>query len=55
MFVDSPGMIDSPEVIGGRDVKGNDRGYDFEKVVKWFAVRADVILLFLENQDKASD
>lgn len=25
-----------------------DRGYDFEGVVKWFAERADVILLFFD-------
>lgn len=51
MIVDTPGMIDSPTV---RDHNGNvrhavmDRGYDFENVVKWYAERADVILLFFD-------
>lgn len=51
MIVDSPGMIDSPMV---RDKFGNakhavmDRGYDFETACRWFAERADVILLFFD-------
>ena len=51
MFVDSPGMIDSPMM---RDLKGNitqavmDRGYDFSAVCRWYAERADVILLFFD-------
>jgi hypothetical protein len=51
MIVDSPGMIDSPMV---RDRQGNitravmDRGYDFESVCRWYAERADVILLFFD-------
>jgi hypothetical protein len=51
MLVDSPGMIDSPMV---RDTYGNakhsvmDRGYDFETACRWFAERADVILLFFD-------
>lgn len=51
MLVDSPGMIDSPMV---KDKYGNtkhaimDRGYDFETVCKWFAEKADVILLFFD-------
>lgn len=51
MLVDTPGMIDSPMV---RDQFGNtkhavmDRGYDFESVVRWYAERADVILLFFD-------
>lgn len=51
MLVDSPGMIDSPMV---RDQFGNakhavmDRGYDFETVCRWYAERADVILLFFD-------
>ena len=52
MFVDSPGMIDSPDSplqqAGGADIKATDRGYDFGRVVKWFAERADVILLFFD-------
>lgn len=49
MFVDSPGMIDSPDASAG-GVKNYDRGYDFPRVVKWFAERADVILLFFDNE-----
>jgi GTPase SAR1 family protein len=51
MLVDTPGMIDSPMVT---DPSGNtskavmDRGYDFAKVCKWYADRADVILLFFD-------
>lgn len=54
MIVDSPGMIDSPAVksaaAGGSVSKSSlmDRGYDFEGVVKWFATRADVVLLFFD-------
>ena len=50
MMVDSPGMIDSPvsrESALGMD-SSRDRGYDFEGVVKWYADRADVILLFFD-------
>jgi len=43
MFVDSPGMIDSPQQVATMD-----RGYDFQNVVKWFAERADVVLLFFD-------
>lgn len=61
MMVDSPGMIDSPvsrapafevevprDVIGRRRRTDATRGYDFEGVVKWFAERADVIMLFFD-------
>jgi hypothetical protein len=53
MLVDSPGMIDSPAGHGGGSYNGNtttsmDRGYDFQNVVKWFAERADVVLLFFD-------
>ena len=43
MLVDSPGMIDSPH-----DSVSMDRGYDFQGVVRWFAERADVVLLFFD-------
>ena len=44
MMVDSPGMIDSPHDSNS----AQDRGYDFAGVVKWFAERADVVLLFFD-------
>lgn len=37
------GMIDSP---GGNEIM--DRGYDFPGVIRWFASRADVILVFFD-------
>jgi GTP-binding protein EngB required for normal cell division len=43
MLVDSPGMIDSP--VSSQEM---DRGYDFKGVVKYFADRADVVLLFFD-------
>jgi GTP-binding protein EngB required for normal cell division len=43
MLVDSPGMIDSPH-----QAVTTDRGYDFQGVVKWFAERADIVLLFFD-------
>jgi hypothetical protein len=53
MMIDSPGMIDSPVSTSG--VPGYagggssmDRGYDFQGVVRWFAQRADVVLLFFD-------
>ena len=52
MIVDSPGMIDSPmvrdAVTGTNKYAVMDRGYDFEGVCRWYAERADVILLFFD-------
>jgi hypothetical protein len=60
MIVDSPGMIDSPmqtslassssfssTTQNSRKIV-TDRGYDFEGVCRWFADKADVILLFFD-------
>jgi len=44
MLVDSPGMIDSPG--GNQEIM--DRGYDFPGVVRWFAQRADIVLVFFD-------
>jgi len=41
VLIDSPGMIDSAD-------SEIDRGYDFAAVVRWFAERADVILLLFD-------
>jgi len=48
MIVDTPGMIDSP--VSRNNVEENlmDRGYNFEGVCRWYAERADVILLFFD-------
>lgn len=54
MIIDSPGMIDSPvsrntaDVVVGDDNEVLDRGYDFAGVCRWYAERADVILLFFD-------
>mmetsp|Transcript_13562 Transcript_13562/g.25954 ORF Transcript_13562/g.25954 Transcript_13562/m.25954 type:complete len:605 (+) Transcript_13562:66-1880(+) len=50
MMVDSPGMIDSPVSSAGMGSSNNimDRGYDFQGVVRWFAERADVVLLMFD-------
>lgn len=42
-LVDSPGTIDAADPNSGR-------GYDFEGVVRWFAERADVVLLFFDPE-----
>ena len=55
MLVDSPGMIDSP--VQRSEFEKNsafDRGYDFEGTVRWFAERADVILLFFDPDKPVS-
>ena len=50
MVVDTPGMIDTPVHTGHSrtSVEGQQRGYDFLKVTKYFAKRADVILLMFD-------
>lgn len=50
IIVDSPGMIDSPANFAGMASSSSemDRGYDFTGVVRWFAERADVVLLFFD-------
>lgn len=52
MMVDSPGMIDSPasraSTFSDSEQLTIDRGYEFDGVVRWFAERADVILLFFD-------
>jgi hypothetical protein len=56
MLVDSPGMIDSPAALQNRNSNStsissnaySERGYDFEGVCRWYAERADVILLFFD-------
>jgi predicted GTPase len=48
MIIDTPGMIDSPAMHGSSISSNMERGYDFEKVVKWYAARADVVLLFFD-------
>ena len=54
MLVDSPGMIDAPAVssalgmVNANNDKTMDRGYDFTGVVRWYATRADIVLLFFD-------
>lgn len=53
MMIDSPGMIDSPMSQSGMTTNSNtgnqmDRGYDFQGVVRWYAERADVVMLFFD-------
>ncbi len=40
-LIDSPGMIDEAKAEGGR-------GYDFPGVVRWFAERADLVMVFFD-------
>ena len=57
LLVDSPGMIDAPAALGGRErpsgVNAGDRstaerGYDFLRVTRWLAEHSDVVLLFFD-------
>ena len=47
MLIDTPGMIDSPVPAAGALMR-HDRGYDFSATVRWFAEKADVVLLFFD-------
>ncbi|WP_240484527.1 dynamin family protein [Pseudoponticoccus marisrubri] len=40
-LIDSPGMIDEAKAEGGR-------GYDFPGAVRWFAERADLVIVFFD-------
>jgi GTPase SAR1 family protein len=42
-LIDTPGMIDSADAQA-------HRGYDFQGVVRWFAERADLIMLFFDPE-----
>jgi len=42
-LIDSPGMIDAPREGGGR-------GYDYAAVVRWFAERAVLVLVFFDPE-----
>ena len=44
LIIDSPGMIGS---ASGRE----ERGYDFQKTMRWFAERADLILLVFDPEN----
>lgn len=46
MIIDTPGMIDSPVFDEGTE--NNSRGYSIEGVCRWYAEKADVVLLFLD-------
>ncbi len=54
MIVDSPGMIDSPMHNNGHVDATMDRGYNFEQVIRWYAERADVILLTFDPEKPGS-
>lgn len=50
-LVDTPGMIDSPiKANASHAERIMDRGYDFEGVVRWYAERADLILLLFDPE-----
>lgn len=45
-IVDTPGMIDMP--VKSEALSGGGRGYSFLEVVRWFAQRADLVLLLFD-------
>jgi len=47
-IVDTPGMIDMPVKVGQEGIMTGGRGYNFLEVVRWFAKRADLILLLFD-------
>lgn len=46
-ILDSISFVDTPGVLAGTE-KMTERGYPFEKVIEWFAARADRILLIFD-------
>lgn len=46
-ILDSLSFVDTPGVLAGTE-KMTERGYPFEKVIEWFAARADRILLIFD-------
>ena len=46
-LIDSPGMIDTPGLAGGKEDRYG-RGYDFGGVVRWFVDHSDVVLVFFD-------
>lgn len=46
-FLKEVTLIDTPGMIDAADPEAN-RGYDFSAVVRWFAERADVVLVFFD-------
>ncbi len=42
-LIDTPGMIDSSDPSAGR-------GYDYAGVVRWFAARADIVMVFFDPE-----
>lgn len=49
-LIDTPGMIDMPVKSEGAGGTSGGRGYNFLEVVRWFAKRADLILLLFDPE-----